>query len=44
MEFENGLAQTIESYRSHAAGVARVRSGEYRTNNERTYGDRIAHR
>jgi dTDP-glucose 4,6-dehydratase len=44
MEFETGLAQTIEWYRSHAAWVARVRSGEYRTYYERNYGDRIAHR
>jgi dTDP-glucose 4,6-dehydratase len=44
MEFETGLAQTIAWYRSHAAWVARVRSGEYRTYYERNYGDRIAHR
>jgi len=44
MEFETGLARTIEWYRSHAAWVARVRSGEYRTYYERNYGDRIAHR
>ena len=44
MEFETGLARTIDWYRSHAAWVARVRSGEYRTYYERNYGDRIAHR
>jgi dTDP-glucose 4,6-dehydratase len=44
MEFETGLARTIEWYRSHAPWVARVRSGEYRTYYERNYGDRIAHR
>jgi dTDP-glucose 4,6-dehydratase len=44
MEFETGLARTIEWYRSHATWVARVRSGEYRTYYERNYGDRIAHR
>jgi dTDP-glucose 4,6-dehydratase len=44
MEFETGLAQTIAWYQSHAAWVARVRSGEYRTYYERNYGDRMAHR
>ena len=40
MDFETGLARTIEWYRSHSAWVARVRSGEYRTYYERNYGDR----
>ncbi|HEV2445953.1 MAG TPA: dTDP-glucose 4,6-dehydratase [Candidatus Sulfopaludibacter sp.] len=40
MEFETGLAQTIEWYRSNAAWVARVRSGEYREYYEKNYGGR----
>jgi len=39
-EFETGLAETIEWYRSNAEWVARVRSGEYRTYYERNYGGR----
>ncbi len=40
MDFETGLARTIEWYRANAAWVARVRSGEYRTYYERNYGNR----
>jgi len=40
MNFEAGLAQTIEWYRANAAWVAHVRSGEYRTYYERNYGNR----
>jgi dTDP-glucose 4,6-dehydratase len=39
-EFESGLAETIEWYKSNAEWVARVRSGEYRTYYERNYGGR----
>jgi dTDP-glucose 4,6-dehydratase len=42
MNFEDGLAQTIEWYRNNAAWVARVRSGEYRTYYEKNYGNRGA--
>ncbi len=40
MDFETGLARTIEWYRANASWVARVRSGEYRTYYERQYGGR----
>jgi dTDP-glucose 4,6-dehydratase len=40
MDFETGLARTIEWYRANSAWVARVRSGEYRTYYERNYGNR----
>ncbi|HUK17624.1 MAG TPA: GDP-mannose 4,6-dehydratase, partial [Bryobacteraceae bacterium] len=40
MDFETGLARTIEWYRANAPWVARVRSGEYRTYYERNYGNR----
>ncbi|SPE40836.1 dTDP-glucose 4,6 dehydratase, NAD(P)-binding [Candidatus Sulfopaludibacter sp. SbA3] len=40
MDFETGLARTIEWYRANAAWVARVRSGEYRTYYEKNYGNR----
>jgi dTDP-glucose 4,6-dehydratase len=40
MDFETGLAATIDWYRAHADWVARVRTGEYRTYYERNYGDR----
>jgi len=40
MNFEAGLARTIEWYRSNAEWVGRVRSGEYRTYYERNYGNR----
>jgi dTDP-glucose 4,6-dehydratase len=42
MDFENGLAQTIEWYRENALWVDRVRSGEYRSYYERNYGERLA--
>jgi len=41
MDFETGLARTIEWYRSNSAWVARVRSGEYLTYYERNYADRV---
>ncbi len=40
IEFETGLARTIEWYRANARWVARVRSGEYRTYYETQYGGR----
>ena len=40
VEFETGLAQTIEWYRANTSWVARVRSGEYRTYYETQYGGR----
>ena len=40
MDFETGLARTIEWYRGHSAWVAHVRSGEYRSYYERNYGNR----
>ena len=40
MNFESGLAQTIDWYRANAAWVARVRSGEYRTYYEHNYANR----
>lgn len=40
MDFETGLARTIEWYRNNAAWVARVRSGEYRTYYEKNYAHR----
>ena len=42
MDFETGLARTIDWYRANAAWVARVRSGEYRTYYERNYGNRAS--
>src|ERR1035438_5364346 len=42
MDFETGLARTIEWYRNNAAWVARVRSGEYRTYYEKNYAHRDA--
>ena len=42
MNFETGLARTIEWYRSNPAWLAHVRSGAYRTYYERNYGDRAA--
>jgi dTDP-glucose 4,6-dehydratase len=41
VDFETGLAQTIEWYRGNSAWVARVRSGEYRSYYERNYGHRV---
>jgi dTDP-glucose 4,6-dehydratase len=40
MDFERGLARTIEWYRANAAWVTRVRSGEYRTYYEHNYANR----
>ena len=40
MDFETGLARTIEWYGANAAWVARVRSGEYRAYYEQNYGHR----
>jgi dTDP-glucose 4,6-dehydratase len=40
VDFETGLARTIDWYRGNSAWVARVRSGEYRSYYERNYGDR----
>ncbi len=42
MNFEVGLARTIEWYRGNSAWVERVRSGAYRTYYERNYGNRAA--
>ena len=41
MDFETGLAKTVEWYRGNPAWVERVRSGEYRTYYERNYGNRV---
>ncbi|HXA52965.1 MAG TPA: dTDP-glucose 4,6-dehydratase [Candidatus Acidoferrum sp.] len=40
MDFEAGLARTIDWYRTNTAWLARVRSGEYRDYYERNYGSR----
>ena len=40
MDFETGLARTIEWYRANRAWVTRVRSGEYRTYYETNYAKR----
>jgi dTDP-glucose 4,6-dehydratase len=40
VDFETGLARTIDWYRANAEWVARVRSGEYRTYYERNYANR----
>ena len=40
MNFETGLARTIEWYRANRAWVARVRSGAYREYYEKNYGGR----
>jgi dTDP-glucose 4,6-dehydratase len=42
MNFETGLARTIEWYRGNSAWVAHVRSGAYRAYYERNYGNRTA--
>ncbi len=41
IEFEAGLAGTIEWYRANAAWVAHVRSGAYREYYEQNYGNRL---
>jgi dTDP-glucose 4,6-dehydratase len=40
MDFEAGLAKTVEWYCQNPNWVARVRSGEYRTYYDRNYGNR----
>jgi dTDP-glucose 4,6-dehydratase len=40
MDFEAGLARTIEWYRENSPWLGRVRSGEYLTYYERNYGNR----
>ena len=40
MNFEDGLARTIQWYRQNTSWVSRVRSGAYRTYYERNYGNR----
>jgi dTDP-glucose 4,6-dehydratase len=40
VDFETGLARTIDWYRSHSPWIERVRSGEYRTYYEKNYGGR----
>ncbi|HEX3746390.1 MAG TPA: dTDP-glucose 4,6-dehydratase [Bryobacteraceae bacterium] len=42
MDFETGLARTIDWYRTNPEWVARVRSGAYRTYYEKNYGNREA--
>lgn len=43
MDFESGLARTIDWYKRNSEWVARVRSGEYRAYYERNYGHRTAY-
>ena len=40
VEFEAGLAETVEWYRNNQGWVERVRSGGYRTYYERNYSSR----
>ena len=42
MDFETGLAATIDWYRQNTAWIDRVRSGEYRSYYEQNYGARTA--
>ncbi|HUP02561.1 MAG TPA: dTDP-glucose 4,6-dehydratase [Bryobacteraceae bacterium] len=42
VDFESGLAATIDWYRSNAGWVSRVRSGAYREYYEQNYGSRVA--
>jgi dTDP-glucose 4,6-dehydratase len=42
VDFEAGLARTIEWYRQNPGWTGRVRSGEYRAYYERNYGGRTA--
>jgi dTDP-glucose 4,6-dehydratase len=44
MDFETGLARTVDWYRDNAAWVARVRSGAYREYYEKNYGGRTMSR
>ena len=41
MDFEGGLARTIEWYQANTEWVSRVRSGAYREYYERNYGSRV---
>ena len=41
MDFETGLARTIEWYQANSEWVARVRSGAYREYYERNYSHRV---
>ncbi|MGD0497018.1 MAG: dTDP-glucose 4,6-dehydratase [Bryobacteraceae bacterium] len=41
VDFETGLARTIDWYRAHPDWVAHVRSGAYRTYYEQNYGQRV---
>ena len=41
VDFETGLARTIDWYRSNAAWTERVRSGAYREHYEKNYGGRM---
>jgi len=40
-DFESGLRQTIDWYRSHGDWVARIKSGEYQQYYATQYGDRL---
>jgi dTDP-glucose 4,6-dehydratase len=40
VDFAQGLARTVDWYRTHAGWVSRVRSGEYRAYYERNYAGR----
>lgn len=40
-DFETGLAETIDWYRSHADWVARIKSGEYQKYYTQQYGERL---
>ena len=40
-DFESGLQQTIDWYRSHPDWVARIKSGEYQKYYAKQYGDRL---
>jgi dTDP-glucose 4,6-dehydratase len=42
VDFDSGLAQTIEWYKQNTRWVERVRSGAYRTYYEQNYGHRLA--
>jgi dTDP-glucose 4,6-dehydratase len=41
VDFETGLARTIEWYRANPDWVSHVRSGEYRAYYEQNYGQRV---
>jgi len=41
IDFETGLAETIDWYRENSGWVERVRSGEYREYYQQQYGDRL---